>query len=488
MEDSRKEIYNMDNKELKDNIIQFNLDKLKSINNSSYLNTFGAILSLKKALEDKQEKKYINKLSETDTFRKYINTGIDLINGIKNRKNHNDGLDKAIGIRKELYDFLNIVKGYYVELSYIVEIIDYHKINLMIKNSDSNVQDFNIDKIVDLVDRTLIEWKVDYNMYIYIISQTTHLLPMKLTKSKYLNIIENAFKRNFKGLNELQLEDKINYYKREWDSSLQFGYGVSFDIFFTKIQELKRINLNDKTSKELDEIVKSTIDITKEINELYNFILISGLAYNMIIAIYLENSYSLDKDILDIKDKWNKVLISNNESELEDFLKLNQDKIKETEKQTLSSIEIFNELNIEATRRENFIDKEMEDIFLHTRKILTYYNDYNLSNIDLLLSENIERLPKDYIDQSIDNLIGYFKRSLDKMDEDEKKVRIKRMIYLIELPFSNTNEFKEYIRYSLSKISSKQELDFVVSNILNFLKDIKTKQIKKDYNYANSNS
>ncbi len=473
MEDISKNIHDMTNKELKDSIIKFNLDKLKSINNSSYLNAFGAILSLRKALEDKQGEKYINKLSEADIFRRDINTGINLINDIKNKKNYYDNLNKAISIRKELYDFLNIVKGYYVELSYMGEMIDFHMIDFSKNNAHNKAQNLNIDKIVELIERTLEEWKVDYNTYTYIISQITYFLPMKLTKSKYFNIIENSLKRNLKDLNKLQLEDKIEFYKREWDSSLQFGYGVSFDVFFTKIQEFKKINLKEKTSQELKEIVKSIIDITKEINELYNFILILGLTYNMIITIYTADSSSLDKEILDIKDQWNKLLISNSKSELEAFLRLNQATIQESEKQTLSSIEVFHELNIEAASRENFIDNEIEDIFLYTRKVLTYYNDYNLSNIDLLLSENVEKVSKDYIDQSIDNLIGYFKRSLDKMNEDEKKVRIKKILSLIELPFANINEFKEYIRYSLSKVSSNEELDYIVSNILNFLNDIK---------------
>ena len=55
MEESKMSISNMEDYELKQAIIKLNNDKLKNINNSSYLNAFGAITSLTTIL-DKREK------------------------------------------------------------------------------------------------------------------------------------------------------------------------------------------------------------------------------------------------------------------------------------------------------------------------------------------------------------------------------------------------------------------------------------------------
>lgn len=477
MEEFKQKVTNMSNLELKENIIKFNLDKLNNINKSSYLNAFGAIMSLKNVLDKREELDYINNLSEVDLFKEYLNTAIRLIDEFIYEKKRTVNLESALNIRKELYTILKIVEGYYIELSYVGEIVDNRSMIINAQDSYSgNNSILDIEKTIKLIENKLELSKGDYTMYNYVVSQIINFIPIKITKHKYLNIIENCLKRNLKSSTTQEVEDKINYYKSQWDSSLQYGYGVKFDKYFAKIQKLKNINLKDKNLEELQDIANQIINLTKDINELYNFILILGLTYNMIITIHLGKEIQLEEDILEIKKHWNDALNTNDKNTIDKFIKLNEEKIRETEKNTIAYIEEFQELNKEAIKRDNFPDDELEDIFLYTKEILTYYNDYNLENMDVLLSKDNELVSSEYLDESINSLIGYIKRSFIRMDNIERKVRMKKLLSLVELPFSNIQEFKNYIRYSLDdKVSSTKETKFIIENILGFIQSIQDK-------------
>lgn len=467
-------ISDMNNEELKNSIKKHNDDKLNNIYKSSYLNAFGAILSLVTILDKPGEFEYLNNVSEVEVFKKHMDSAIDLINISLGGEKPSENLDKAKRTRNEIYEFLKIVEGYYIELSYIGNIVDHYGLEINSKAYDKQRNNnINIEKTVKIIHDKLEYYKNDYSMYNHIISQIVEFIPIRLTKDKYINILENALLRNLDSLSKEEVEDKINYYKRQWDSSLQYGYAFKFDKYFSLIQKIKTIDFQEKDLEALEELVKEIVAITKELNELYNFILIMGLTYNMIISIYLDNQSRLDNEILEIKDQWNNILKSPDEIAIKEFMKINEAKIRQVENDTIEYIDEFQEMNEEAVKRQGFTDSDLEDVFLQTKEILTYYNDYKLGNINILLNTSNETVSAEYLDEWIKSLTSYIKRSLNTMDNIERKVRMKKLLSLIELPFSSINEFEDYIRYSLNdRIASSRETLFIMDNLIAFIKNI----------------
>lgn len=476
MEESKMSISNMEDYELKQAIIKLNNDKLKNINNSSYLNAFGAITSLTTILDKREKFDYLKGLAEVELFEDYVDKAIELVNEVRDEESHLKNLEDAKELRAKLYQFARIVEGYYIELAYVGNIIDQYGLMTKASEYDKSYSTVDTDKIVDLVHEKLEIHKSDYRMYNHIISQIVQFIPIRLTKDKYINTIENSMKRNLQSLNERQVEDKINNYKRQWDSSLQYGYGFKFVKYFALIEKLKKEDIAEKNLEELDAMVDRVIALTNNINELYNFILIMGLTYNMIITMYLVKDNSIYEEYNDLKVKWEKALESREEKDIQSFVKANEIKIKEIESKTNENMEEFQELNNEAVKREDFIDEELENIFLYTKEILTYYNDYSLGNIETMLSAENKEVSSVYLDECIKSLSSYISRSLSSMSNVERKVRMKQFLSLIELPFSNINEFEDYIRYSLnSRVSSSKETLIIMDNIVGFIQNIDRK-------------
>ncbi len=473
MEEFKIQINNIRDKELKNNIINHNNDKLNYINKSSYLNAFRAIISITTILDKSEKFDYLEDVSEVKLFKRYIDDAVGLINQSIHQREFSKNLKEAKDIRNELYCLLKIVEGYYIELSYLANMADYHILKLKEEDDTKDYNSINTERTIKLIHDKLELNKGDYTMYNYIISQIIQFIPMRLTKGKYIDIVKNAIKRNLKYSNKEEIEDKINYYKRQWDSSVQYGYGFKFDKYFALIQKLKNDDMKNKSLVELNNKVEEIISILKNINELYNFILIMGLTYNMIIAIYLISSNSLDEEILQINEQWNKILESRDKDDLNQFMELNEMKIKEIEINIIDNIEEFQELNNQAVKRKDFIDDELEEIFSYTKEILIYYNDYNLDNIDTILSKNNVEISHEYSDEWVNSLISYIRRSLNDMDNIEGKIRMKKLLSLIELPFSSISQFEDYIRYSLNnRISSSKEVSYIIDNIMEFMQNI----------------
>lgn len=474
-------ISDLSDKELKEKIIKQNNYKLNNIIESSYLNAFAAIMSVSSVLDKTEEFTYLEDLRELEIFNAYFEDGIKLINQGEKGEEASKNLEKAKETRDEIYKLLKTVEGYYIELSYLGNIVDHHVLEIHSKTyEDNRNMDLALERAVKAVLDKLESYKMNYSMYNHTISQILQYLPMRLTKDKYIDIIENTLRRNYENLNPVQVEDKINNLKRQWDSSLQHGYGVKFAKCFALIEKLKKKDFKEKSMEELEDIVKEIIELTGNLNELYNFILVLGLIYNMIIAIYLKGGNDLEDELVELKKQWNNVLISKDQEDMISFMETNEKKMIEIEEKTIANDVEFEELNREAASRENFLDEELKSIYGHTKEILVYYNDYNLSNIDIVFNQDKAPIGKEYLDEWISSLTSYIKRSLKTMSSLERKIRMKKTLSLLELPFGSIREFEEYIRYSLNdNLGSSGQRAFIVDNILAFMDSLdKQEEVK----------
>lgn len=481
MSKTENTIDTMTNLEIKENIISLNKKQLKNIKDASYLNIFNSIITLREMLEEKEAVDETRFNGELDQFYKYIDGFV--VNTTKlfnSRYSPGDiNLEDINKVRDELYDSLAIAEGYLIELSYVGEFVDQHGIKLLAKTnySNSTYDSKKVDELLVMINHLLSESKNDYNKYIYIISEIVKILPMRLVKDNYYDILKDTIARNFKTYSKLQIEKQINDYKKQFDSSTRDGYGTKFDYYFREIQKLRRIDLKDKTLDNLSDIVNEIIRVTKEINELLDFILRLGLISNMNMVIALTDKIDISLEIEDIFEEWNKVLKNKDKSKVKDFRTMMEKEISNIEEDIFKDLDEFQSLNMEILNREDFDVDELSEELIYTQKVLNYYNDSQFINHNL--GEGIDDLATmdEYLEQSIESLIQYINRSIPKMNNIERKTRMRKLLSIIDLPFGGMEDFINYIKYSLdNRIIPTEEINFIIDHILYFLNElVKTK-------------
>lgn len=478
MTNLEEHISKMSNEEIRDNIMSLNTKQLKLIKESSYLNAFSAINTLKNTLKYKIKNDNMELTSEINLLDYYLNKTIGLLdNSIKYESDNNIKLklQEVMDIRQELYELSSIIDGYSIEIAYVGELADQYGIKIL-SNKDYDNVPYSIKKVEDLItmiNEVLSKFKDDYYKYIYVISQIISILPMRLVKENYFSIVKNTIMRNLKPYTKSQVESQINEYKKQFDSSIRDGYGTKFDYYFREIQKLRNINLSDKDIDGLDDIVKEIMRLTKEINEIFDFILRLGLISNMIIVINLTDRIAISKEIEDIYYNWIKVIWDEDKEKADELTDQIEKKIKEIEEEIFVDLEEFNILNSEALNREDFSYDDLNEELLYTKKTLTYYNDAKLSDYNILFPEDESLITQEYLEQIVDSLIQYINRSLSKMKNIERKVRMRKLLSHIELPFNGIEEFNNYIKYSLdNRVLPKEEINFTISYILYFLEDL----------------
>lgn len=477
MSDLENNIDNMTNIEIEGNILSLNIKQLENIKSASYLNIFNAIITLKKILGDKEEADDTRFNEELDLFYKYVDKFINSMTESINKLDSENKmqLEDSKKIRQELYELLAIVDGYLIELSYVGEFVDQYGIKLLSKKnySDTTYDSKKIDELIIMINHILTETKDDYNKYIYIISQIISILPMRLVKDNYYDIIKDTITRNFKSYNNPQIENQINNYKKQFDGSIRDGYGTKFDYYFREIQKIRRIDLKDKTLENLGDIVNEIILLTKEINELLDVTIRLGLVSNMNMVIKLTDKISNTSEIENIYNDWIKVLRNKNKKEIKEFRIMIGKEIGNIEQDIFKDLNDFEALNIEALKREDFNYDELSEELTYTKTVLTYYNDNKFSDYNSIFPEYDESTSDEYLEQSVNSLIQYMNRSIPKMNNIERKTRMRKLLSLVELPFDGIEDFSKYINYSLdNKIMPEEEINFTIDHILYFLNDI----------------
>lgn len=469
----KENINEMNNIEIKENILSLNQKQLKNIKKASYLNAFHSIIGVRTLLEDKLSKDNYEFKEEIDFYNNYIENLINSIRlSMEKPKDNKDTLDDLKKLRKEIYEMYSLAGGYLIELSYLGELIDEYGIKILAKRdyANTNYDTKIIDGLISTINQVLTDKKDNYSEYIYIISEIVHILPMKLTRNNYHNIIKETLVRNLKTYNKSELEVQINDYKKKFDSSTMDGYGTRLDYYFREIQKLKNINLEGKNLEDLSELVNKNVDLNKEINEFINIVLMLGLISNMNIVISLTDDVIIDPKIEEIFNEWVNLLESKEDKEIIKFANKIEKEIEIVENDILRDLEEFQIINMEGFNRENFQYDDLDKELIYTKKILTYYNDSIFKDIDIMFPKNEEVSNIEYVEQSVDSLIQYMNRSTVDMDNSERRIRMRKLLSIIELPFSGIDDFLNYIKYSLDKrVNSKEEVNFKINHIKYFL-------------------
>lgn len=473
-----KNIGEMTNRDIKDKILSMNKEQIALIRDASYF------IGMKKINTLKEDYKHFKNFDKT-----ILNQEIELLKNYMNKvTNH---LEDAItchynkeivtdikeleNIRQELKDLSSIVLGYQIELNYVMTMLDDTGLKILSKRDYAN-KEYNrdmVDDLIDVITESLENAKGDYVKYNNIISEIITVLPMRLVKANYLTILKNSINRNLKQYSKPEIEFVIEDYKKQFDSSIRDGYGTKFDYYFREIQKLKNINISSISLDELDSITDKTIELADNIKELYYFIIYLGLIMNNIIVVTMLTDIPTNSEIEEIFNEWIDIKENNSEDKIEKFNEKIEKKISKIEKSLFNRLDEFTQLNNEALLRSDFDHEELREELLYTQKVLTIYNDINLVDYNKIFDKSDEPVTDEFIEQVTDSLIQYINRSLTKMGNMERKLRMRKLLSMIDLPFNNMQEFMDFIRYSLDdKVLSKEEIGLKVDYIQYYLEGI----------------
>lgn len=459
---SLEEIEKMENDLIREKVSELNKFQIEYIKESSLLNIIISLESIEKIL-DSEEMKNNNCENEIDSINDIIN----------NYKIYIEELDikKIQGDRDRLLGLKNIIEGYIVELGYVGELVDENGTKLLAKENKMQYSPENVDKLLHQIDHALEDAQADYGKYSFIVSEIVRVLPMRMVKQNYVEIVKQTLYRNMKNFNATTVDAYIENYKKRFDSSTRNGYGTKFDYYFMQIEKIKREDLEAKTIHELSDLVKIIIDVTDELTKLQDFIISLGIMSNLFIVLDKTSDIDLEEELI-IKE-WKSI---DDEEAREKFVAKVGKKLEQIERKLQESLGDYEKFAIELANREDFDHSLLDDELLITRNILAYYNDINFSDNQFIDGIDINVADDDYIENSIDSLIEHMNRATIDMSNMERKIRMRKLLSTIDLPFVNIKEFGNYIKYSLdSRVLNEDIINFKINQIYYFLNELKDK-------------
>lgn len=476
MEDLNMEFKGKTNQELRDEILALNRKQLTYIKESSFLTVLDSILKLKEMLDSLKERENIINSDEFRIINNYLKEIMELNEEIVElglEQVRQDKIERLYTIRKELYKFFSIIEGYSRELNYITMLIDHYVSKLIAERDykDSKYDRSDILELIDFISKKLDDAKNDYSKYTNIISLVISVLPMRLVKETYYNVLRSSFIRNYSNSTRYEVEKKINDYKRIFDSSMFDGYGTKFDYYFREIQNYRNMDFSNKDFDELDKITEASLKLSEELLVWYDLLIELGILVNRMIVISLIGE-DLDSDeIEDIYYDWKELETDRSHlDELVDRLKLG---IENIEKEMFEELEIYYALNRQALGRKDFNYEDLSQELLKTKEILTYYNDTNFNSEKLPSLYDEQIVSPSYLEQVSNSLVEYINRALATMGNLERKIRMRNLLAAIDLPFSGIGEFFDYIEYSLDiKVSSKEMINLLIDYIYYVLDEV----------------
>lgn len=469
-----KDLKSLRDHELKDEILDVNRRQLSKIGKMAYCYFINTSININQLLKDKDLLDYIGSNEEEETIKTIYQHSIDVFKKLhmeSEGKKIEEEIDILLDMREELYSLLRSIHCYETELSYIKESIDYHTMKVVGKREYKNIQldEKEIALVIDKIGNVLADNIGNHVDFVRIVSNILGILPFRMSKPKYFDVIKATLVRNLNGYPVVVVENRIESYKMLFDSSLIGDYGIMFDDYFTRVQMFKNIDYTSYCIDELDNLSEEILNLALELGEIGSLITTLGVLINRLISMLLISKKSLldvNIDSNKLYPMWVKQNENIDESHISSLKELTNRTFAKAEKGLLRDVQYFETLNKEGTKRPGFLDKELNKNMLFTNRVLTYYNDMNLIQHNVLFPKEQEVIEKYYLEQLTDSLIQYINRSISTMDNVERKLRMRRLLSALELPFQDIEEFISYIEYSLDeRVVSKEEILFTIDGL-----------------------
>lgn len=472
---NEKNLAELSNDEIKEIILKSNDRQLSFFHRIAQCNVIMAYSQLEDLIQEENIYEYIKNQDEKEILSNSYNKLINSFN--KNNldmteKEIDEEIKELIVIRKELYSLISAMEGYEIELSYVIELLNYQMMKLSGEKEYKNIKvdHEEIEYIINIIEGELNNSIHQYDVFIEKVSKIVGIVPFRMSKFKYFSIIESTLKRNFSNYPLNHVEAKIEDYKLTFDSSFMGDYGVLFDHYFAEIQKFKNIDFKIKSFEELEKILDEIDILWTKILKMKTFIYIQGILSNKLIGMYLIKE-KLDESLLNYSffEEWLKYLESPSEELLEELLLRSREELENLGNKFLEENTYLEELSEEIDGRDEEIYEEMEDEMLSNLDIIKCIGDEDFVKYEVLFNKDSKIITEDYLEQLIDSLIRYINRSISGMENVERKIRMRRLLSYIDLPFEDSEEFIEYIDYSLDeRVVSKEEILFTI-DALNYI-------------------
>ncbi|MFS8541949.1 MAG: hypothetical protein LOD89_07655, partial [Tissierellales bacterium] len=297
MEHNRIHIDTLNFKDMADDklqkiLLEMNSEQLNIVRDMAYHYLFSYTLEMLNLLKNGNILEEFN-ISDEEK-EKIINSYTQVIQMFKNYHSHlsegdrKEGVDFLFNLRKELYDTYITLYGYEVENSYIKEMYEYEIIKESWNKSYEHIRvDYrDIERIINRIHYVLTSNKLDHYSFINLVSSILRIIPFRLSKYRYLDIVKTTLMKNFKGYPVNIVENQMEKYKMIFNSRFAANFGVLFDNYFTEIQKYNDIDLKNKPREELEIDLGEITQVHFEINNLRTFIQNLGIIINRLIVLY----------------------------------------------------------------------------------------------------------------------------------------------------------------------------------------------------------
>lgn len=386
-------------------------DNIKEINNET-------------SNEKKIERIYTNIIEKVNM--------IDIL--IEPKLNEFIGIDYFRNIRNDISDILKVLNGYSIELAYLRQIskdLLYYRENKITKIIDLN-------KFYEKIYNFLME---DLDKLYVKLRDIIEVIPFRMSKELFYESIRCSLNKSLSSKNKEFCNNVINKFKEIFNPKFCIGYGQSFDKYFIITYKLSKIDFRNCNNEKLIDIYNETNENIKEINKIINYILKLGIIVNrFIILIKYKKYFKQSKLIVEIKEAF--------VNDVKDFRKIIFEKKKYYNKKIKQLDNLIKEQKNELIKRK--IENKEIDILLKENTIITaYLKDNIIENEEVLINSNIAFVDKEYLCQLVNCLVDFIDRNIKHMSSLERKVRMKKILTLLDIPFKNPNEFFKYLSNSI---------------------------------------
>lgn len=355
----------------------------------------------------------------------------------------NNDIEELKELRREIVTNIKSLNSYMNEILYYNEILNYLIIRENIKNNVLQNEEINVQIFIQEIYRFII---VDTNSIFFKIRSLIRVLPLKIAKAKYYDILKKSLIKELQGSSCETIDFKIIKYKQLFNGTMTHEYGVKYDKYFRETQKYKNIDLKKLSLNELKENEILTARTFLEMNKLARTIANWGLLVNNLICVNMLN------------DKEKKLIVDNNRS-LHNKLKRY---LNTKDKKLGNNIKDICDMNVH--KLEDNINVRDNTNLIKLQEMLLYQNDLSLETEEVVITQN-KRADFNYLDQSIDNLIQYIDRNIRSMDVLQRKIRMRRLLSAIPEVFDSIEDFMIYVSDILNFTSSKEELLMIVNDI-----------------------
>ncbi|MBS4534188.1 hypothetical protein GOQ29_00995 [Clostridium sp. D2Q-14] len=363
--------------------------------------------------------------------------------------------------------FKNIRKNIHriiIDLSrYLTEILYYNTIYYDIlsrKEFKGNIK-IDLEKFYKEVYSFLIE---DEELLNQKISEIIWTVPIKISKKKYYDILETSLKNSFKNYSKEKVDILFKRFKGIFNGTLEWGYVDSFDKYFRASQYYKDVDYKNISYEELDAAYMESKNTINEIEKLLKYIREMGIVINKFIII---NLLKYDMNSLEIKDI--DLYINKIENDSEEKLLI---RINEMQEILITTTKDYQDITRNIIKNNFDIDKDIEYLYQKTEKVIGYLKDYFIEREELIFNKN-EYVDQSYLYNSIENFIQFIDRNIKNMDNRNRKIRMKKILSLIDNPFRTPDEFFYYLKSSLEFNNDKEEMKYIMSEIYSIISDYK---------------